>query len=187
MKNEKEFPVMDNIHEKVKEMVEDYQTKHSKMLVVRADVRFPQNYGEVTDNKAISKTLTKFKQTLSRKGLDPSAMWVREQGTSPHPHYHCLILADGQKTRSAGMMFDTLERHWQNTIGSDSSGLIDYCYGPKDNPHENGIVVSRSEGIPQSVERQMGYISKPEGKGEPKDDMRDFGMSRLKLSKTDKK
>lgn len=175
----KEFPVMANIHKKVKEMVANYQSRHSKMLVVRADVRYPQNYGEVKDNKDISKTMTKFKQTLARKGLDPATIWVREQETSQHPHFHCLILADGQKTRSAGMIFDTLERHWQNTIGSDSRGLIDYCYGPADNPHENGVVVNRSEGITKPVKTQMGYICKPEGKGEPKDGMRDFGMSRI--------
>lgn len=176
---EREYPVMQNIHERIEGMVNDYQKKHSKMLAVRADVRYPKDYGEVNGNEDISETMRKTKQTLSRRGLDPAFAWVREQESSEHPHFHCIFLVDGQKTRSAGLIFDTLEKHWQATIDSQSRGLIHYCCGTEESPLENGKVISRKDGIPDYLKRQVNYMAKPKGKGEPKDGKRDFGLSRI--------
>lgn len=178
--NEGDYPVIPQIQEKATQLFDSYQRRHSRVLSVREDIRYPTDYGPVYDNEDIAKTMAKVAQTFARKGLDPAYIWVREQDTSEHPHYHCLFFLDGQKTRSAQMVYDITERHWQNTIGTDSKGLVHYCNGTPEQPHENGEVISRSQGRPEYVDRQISYMAKPTGKSPQKDGLRDFGMSRLK-------
>lgn len=181
MSNDKHFQTMPYLEKRMNELFENYHQSHSKMLVVRADIRYPQEHGEVNDNTDISKAMAKTMQSLKRDDYDPACIWVREKKDSDHPHYHAIVLADGQKTRSAGMIHDRIEQYWQSTIKTDKGGLIDYCYRDSmGNPHKNGTVITRQEDIPEHVQSQMGYLAKPDGKGQPKDGLRDFGMSRLK-------
>lgn len=179
---EQNYSVLDNLHKKAVQQFDAYQEKHSKVLAVRADIRYPSDYGEVRSNRDIVKTIAKVKQTFERKGLDPEYIWAREQNVSDHPHYHCLLLLDGQKTRSPKAVYDVLEKHWQRTIGSSVPGLVDYCNGTPEKPHANGKIINRSEGRPEYLNRQINYIAKPEGKGPQNDGLRDFGMSRLSSS-----
>lgn len=182
--NEGDYPVIPQIQEKATQLFDAYQQRHSRVLSVREDIRYPTDYGPVCGNEDIAKTMAKVAQTFARQGLDPAYIWVREQETSKHPHYHCLVLLDGQKTRSARMVYDVTERHWQNTIGTASKGLVHRCNGTAERPHENGEVISRSQGRPDYVNRQISYIAKPREKSPRKDGLRDFGMSRLKKNPT---
>lgn len=178
-----QYPVLEYMNQKAFELLKQYEQVHSKILAVRLDIRYPSEYGETNGNEDIVKCVAKVKQTFARKGLDPAYMWVREQKDSTHPHFHCMFLLDGQKTQSAGMVYDITERNWQRTIGSSAKGLIDHCKGTKEKPHENGHVYTRSGGRPEYVNRQINYISKPDDKGERKDGLRDFGMSRCPAPK----
>lgn len=178
--NDRVYPVMENIHDKANELLEAYTQKHSKTFAVRFDLLYPVDYGNAPNNDHISDTIAKAEQTFRRRGLDPAHIWVREQKSSHHQHYHGVMLLDGQKTHTKGYVHDTMERHWKKTIGSESEGLIDYCNGTKDKPHENGIMIQRSQGIPAAVQRQISYICKAEDKAPPKDGLRDFGTSNPK-------
>ncbi|MBD5416543.1 MAG: inovirus Gp2 family protein [Desulfovibrio sp.] len=182
--NEGDYPVIPQIQEKATQLFDSYQQRHSRVLSVREDIRYPADYGPVYDNEDIAKTMAKVAQTFKRKGLDPAYIWVRAEKSSEHPHYHCLVLLDGQKTRSAGMVYDVTERHWQNTIGASAVGLIERCNGDREHPHENGEVIPRSVGRPDYVNRQISYIAKTKEKSPRKDGLRDFGMSRLKKNPT---
>lgn len=178
--NEGDYPVIPQIQEKATQLFDDYQQRHSRVLSVREDIHYPEEFGPVSGNDDIVKTMAKVVQTFARKGLDPAYIWVREQEKSEHPHYHCLVLLNGQKTRSASMVYDVTERHWQNTIGTESKGLVHHCNGTREHPHENGEVISRSQGRPEYVNRQISYIAKPTEKSPRKDGLRDFGMSRMR-------
>lgn len=178
--NDGAFPVIPQIQEKATQLFDAYQQRHSKVLSVRLDIHYPTNYDTAHGNEDIAKTMAKVVQTFARRGLDPAYIWVREQDTSEHPHYHCQLFLDGQKTRSAQMVYDVTERHWQNTIGTDSKGLVHHCNGTQEQPLENGEVISRSDGRPEYVDRQIGYIAKPKGKGPKNDGVRNFGMSRMR-------
>ncbi len=182
-KQKNSYSVIGYMNNNFNSLLESYMKKHSKTFFVRADVHFPSEYGSVNGNKNIIKCIAKAVQKLKRNGYDPAYAWVREQNISEHPHYHLFFLLDGKKTRSSGMVFDTLNQFWKSTSKTEKKGLINYCYQNKyGKKYENGLVISRKEGIPDSVYRQIGYMSKPYSKGERKDGLRNFGMSRLPKS-----
>lgn len=177
------YETMPYIYDKIDLMLNQYLQQHSKMFVVRADIRYPVSYPLVMDNVHIQRCMAKTSQYFQRQHLDPKYMWVREQKSSIHPHYHCIILLNGHKTRSPGLVFDTLTRLWGTTIDSNEAGLIHYCEQWIDNGEvQYGQMVHRATGIPENVYGIMGYLAKDDGKGEPNDGLRDFGMSRLPTS-----
>ncbi len=160
-------------------LLQYYAYLHSKTFLVRADVRYPVDYPFVADNFHIQRCMAKVIQYLQRHGYQPMYIWVREQNTSIHPHYHCVFLLNGQKTRSARLVFDTLARFWASTIGYEAPGLIHHCeIIVDDNPFQYGQMLYRSEGIPANVYGMIDYLAKDYSKGERKDGLRDFGMSR---------
>lgn len=173
-------PVMPELYDNISSIMHTYLAQHSKVFIVRADIRYPQDYPLVPDNFHIQRCMAKTIQYFRRNGYNPMYIWVREQKTAFHPHYHCLFFLNGHKTRSAGMVFDTLSRFWASTIGSNAPGLIHYCEQVVENSSfPYGQLILRSRGIPENVYGMMDYLAKDDGKGEPNDGLRNFGMSRL--------
>lgn len=196
------YPVMPKLNQKAQELLENYKDRHSKVLAIRFDLRYPdksqQHKGEpkqtelatnkeemsTMDNGDICKTISALNKYYKRKGLDPAYLWVREQKTSEAQHYHTMLLLNGHKAQNPYGVFSKAEALWQKTIGSDEPGLIHHCNtNPDGSYRKNGEVFCRSKGVPEHVQRQISYMVKPSGKGEPKDGLRDFGMSRLKGKK----
>lgn len=178
-----EYPIKDNIKNAVDELVDNYTSNHSRSTVVRFDVHYPQDYTEVKDNKHISQCVAKLNQKFDRKGFDPRYVWTREQDSSPHPHFHCAMLLDGNKTQSPYRVFAAAKDVWGKTIQADPTGLIHHCMESKDGtPHPNGIMLKRNaedyESKRNEVDRQLSYLYKAKDKGDPKDGLRDFGISR---------
>lgn len=174
-------PGLTHFYHNLERLISLYHQWHNKMLVVRADLHYPLVYPPVHDNLHIQRCMAKIIQFLKRAGYDPAYSWVREQVSSIHPHYHCLFLLDGQKTRSCGLVFDNLSRFWASTIASNAPGLVHYCIQDyEQSPYQNGQIIQRGQEIPQNIFWIMNYFAKEEGKGEPNDGLRNFGMSRLK-------
>ena len=193
------YPVMPKLNQKAQELLENYKDRHSKVLAIRFDLRYPdksqQHEGDpnqtelatnkekmsTVDNGDIRKTISALNKYYKRKGLDPAYIWVREQKTSEAQHYHTMLLLNGHKIQNPHGVFSKVEALWQKTIGSEKKGLIQKCNKDrKGNRRANGEVFCRSEGTPKHVQRQISYMVKPRDKGAPKDGLRDFGMSRLK-------
>lgn len=161
-----------------------YTEKHGKVLVVRFDISYPVHHEVTSIQTDISRCIQKIAQKYKRQGYDPAYMWVREQQNSIHPHYHCVLLLNGNRVRSYNHVFQTAESLWGSTIGADASGLVHHCTVSKHGtPHENGIMLRRCDSDYaercQQVQQQVSYLAKSGGKGEPHDGMRDFGMSRI--------
>ena len=181
MSTEKKYQVLEEMNESIHELMKSYMERHSKVLPVRCDIRYPQDYEGRRDNKDISTLMSRVSQTCRRKSLDPAYVWVREQNESESPHFHVLILLNGHKSQNPYGVFNTVEKHWRNIIGSKQEGLIHHCNtNPDGSYRQNGELMHRAEGIPEHVERQVSYMAKPSSKGEPKDGLRDYGMSRIK-------
>jgi len=122
----KDYPYTDNIFEKLIQMLEFYTSTHGKSLVVRFDLKYPEEYREVFFNDSIMKFSAYIVQLYKHQGLDPYYMWVREQETSLHPHYHFLILLNGNKIRAYHHVFDTARHFWGNILGANPLGLVDH-------------------------------------------------------------
>ncbi|CAK7067272.1 MAG: hypothetical protein DELT_01700 [Desulfovibrio sp.] len=182
-----QYPVDKRIAKRVCQLLDHVCEKHNKILPVRFDVRYPSSYEATGDNEDISKMMAKFIQHYTRLNIDAHYFWVREQKSSPNPHYHCAVFLDGNKTLNKGHVFYNAEKYWNSTINSESDGLIDKCTKSKNGtPHANGIPLIRSSDSyaanREQVEGQMRYPCKQDGKGEAKDGLRNFGMSRLSKS-----
>ena len=105
------------------------ETKN-KIFFMRYDIRFPEGYNHA-DNGIFSEFQSKFMKNLSRKGLKPQYVAVREQSREKHQHYHVALILDGQKTQSIHNHIRTAERLWDLTLGlpekENGYGLIDDC------------------------------------------------------------
>ncbi len=179
-----DLQIREDIQSKISSLLEYVTNKHSKIIPVRFDVHYPSEMQSSGTNTDISKMMSKLIQKYKRQGLDPHYYWVREQESSHNPHYHCALFLDGHKIYKYGHVFLNAENLWQKTIGSEHGGLIHHCRkGKDDKEHQNGIRLVRSspdyrEKFDQ-VHYQNSYCSKASQKSEPKDGLRDIGMSRL--------
>lgn len=181
---ENNLGIKHHIQKRLTELQEYVCHKHGKVLAVRFDVHYPQDYNASGDNKHISRMIAKMVQHYDRQGLDPHYAWAREQESSSNPHYHCILFLNGNKIRSFSHVFSNAKKYWSSTIQADVDGCIHHCTRGKDGvEHENGILIRRDsddyQGKFNMVHHQGSYLSKTAGKGNPKDGIRDVGVSRI--------
>lgn len=122
--NYKEYPVMVNQEQKqycdkrILEKIEDQfnyaEQGKSKVFFMRYDARFPQDDCEHADNHSFRSFQANFMKNLSRKGLKPQYVAVREQSREKHQHYHVCLWLDGNKTQSIHNHIQTAERLWRS-------------------------------------------------------------------------
>lgn len=161
-----------------------YVENHSKVLVVRFDIHYPQIYTEECKNADISKCMAYVIKKYKRQGLDPYYMWVREQLVSDHPHYHCVLFLNAQKVMNYGHVFETVEQAWNRALNYPVDGCVHHCLDA-DDIDANGKIIRRDTGPQIQAERcqdvfnQNSYLAKAFSKASPNDGMRNFGMSRI--------
>lgn len=165
-------------------LLEDYLNRHSKTLVVRFDIHYPENYPMVSGNKEISACIAYVVKKYKRQGLDPSYIWVREQHRSIHPHYHCALFLNGQKVKGYRHVFQNVEGAWGRTLGCSISGCINYCLSDDDSDY-NGKMIRRDAGPVifdirrNEVRHQLSYLAKAHTKELSYDGLRNFGCSNI--------
>ena len=116
---------------------------------MRYDIRFPQGYGDA-DNGVFREFQSKFMKNLSRKGLKPQYVAVREQSTEKHQHYHVALMLDGQKTQNIHNHIATAELLWDSTLGlperENGYGLIDDCTTNREGEKQvNGVMLRQDD------------------------------------------
>ena len=172
------------INDKIYDLVTYYTSKHSKVLFVRFDIRYPRFYISDNSNRDISDCFSYVIKKYKRDGLDPHYNWVREQNYSDNPHYHCVLLLDGQKCRRYSHVFDTVEAAWGRVLGCDVRGCIHHCTDSND-IDSNGILLCRSDSHTRyqenldKVYNRLSYLSKSFSKAEESDGLRNFATSKF--------
>jgi hypothetical protein len=144
-----------DILQKLHNQMEYMTTTHSKVLQVRVDVRYPQDYASEPQQKDFSRFCKNFKRNLEynspvpqegrKRGrrpkdadgqpitpkhrVDPSILLVPEQhGEDRHPHGHVVIQVNGNAKRNPIDIFKRAEREWGTAIGEKNpKGLVHYC------------------------------------------------------------
>lgn len=160
----------------------------SKVLVIRYDVRLPvetpEDEGTKTDdgsNEVIKKLQGSFCKHLSRKGLKPKYVAVRERVSSNNPHYHVALTLDGQKTQSAYNHMKKAEELLGKQLGLDPErphGLIERCPVERDGqPDTDAYMLKRGdqEGYDEVFYR-CSYLAKVACK--PADGVRELFVSK---------
>ncbi len=168
---EKEEGVYTDIVERHHAHMKDMTEKHSKVMQVRFDLRYPQD-GSVIPN---SKQLQDFNYNLTRKlsreksvgghAVDPRIINVKEQhGDNSHPHIHSVILVNGNAKQNYMGLLKQVERTWASAIKSTANGLVDHC----NRNGANGLMINRNSDDFQSqlnaCSYQASYLAKSRGK-----------------------
>ena len=159
----------------------------NKIFFMRYDIRFPQGYGDA-DNGVFREFQSKFMKNLSRKGLKPQYVAVREQSTEKHQHYHVALMLDGQKTQNIHNHIATAERLWDSTLGlperENGYGLIDDCTTSREGEKQvNGVMLRpddpEMEAKKDDCFRRASYLAKTNTKGYAPVGQRELFSSRI--------
>ena len=166
------------------------ETKN-KIFFMRYDIRFPEGYNHV-DNGVFREFQSKFMKNLSRKGVKPQYVAVREQSKEKHQHYHVALLLDGQKTQSIHNHIQTAERLWDLTLGlpekENGYGLIDNCTTNRNgDKQENGVMLRYDDpwryDKKESCFKRASYLAKCTTKGNTPKGQRELFSSRIPKEK----
>ncbi|MDB1124673.1 YagK/YfjJ domain-containing protein [Vibrio algarum] len=112
------------------ELIDFTLTKSKRVLKIRFDLHIKSN---PNDNKLMSlfqKQLRREIAKLDHHGHYPifEFMWVREQNTSPYPHYHCCLFLNNNAFRSDFNILKIARRLWLELAGGTIPYLSDNTY-----------------------------------------------------------
>ena len=171
MQSRNGYEVVDIIYSRGILQAEKYMHRHSRVLSVLSGLNYPLDYPteNTQTNCHISECVRKVMQNLKRQGDDPESFWVREQNVNnKHPHYHLLLLVNGNKRCSPEYIYDVIESLWNSTINADIPiDRTNYRY--EGSPWKNGTLFKSGAQVPDNLESQISYMSKPRGKGDYND------------------
>ena len=159
----------------------------SKIFFMRLDVRIPDGM-YIDNNKTFRDFQANFIKNLSRQGLKPQYIAVREQSTEKHQHYHVALLLDGQKTQSIYNHIKTAERLWDSALGLEPReggyGLIDDCTTSRTGETQiNGVMLRPDDPDMEKKKddcfRRASYLAKTNTKGNAPKYQREMFSSRI--------
>ncbi len=117
----------DNILQRSNELINYMIFNHNKTLLIRIDLRLPSSYVHNGLNDEIEQFNKNMVRCFRYGNIDIKYIVVREQSSSNHPHYHVLIIVDGNKIQNPYAVLETATRIWNSIVGSDASGLVHLC------------------------------------------------------------
>ena len=140
---------------------------HCKVMQVRFDLHYPKDGSVIPARKHIYDFNYNIKRKLQReKGtgghlVDPQLVWTEERHASLHPHYHYVLLVNGNaKEKYFPLLRDIVEPAWKKVIRTEQNGLVDYC----DKLGPNGLLIIRNSPLMQEqlnqCSHQASYITK---------------------------
>lgn len=114
------------IMRRILDTVTEIFSQSTKVLVVRFDLHVREHSETNLIMSQFSQELTK---TLQYHYADIwfHLIWVREHGRSPCQHYHCVLMANGQKINHPGKLNKLMPLCWQKVSGGTFS-LPANCY-----------------------------------------------------------
>ena len=154
----------------------------SKVLAIRYDVRFPATMEiDGSSNEIFTDAQADFCKHLSRQGLKPKYVAVRERGDSKTPHYHVALFLDGQKTQSAYNHVKKADEILARKLGLDpnrSHGLVYACDVKREGEGKtDGYMLTRNgQDEYQKVFYRCSYLAKVATK--PADGVRELFVSK---------
>lgn len=150
-------------------------SRHNKIYALRYDVQFPNDLVAGDDSNTVFRRFqSDFIKKESRAGFDPSYVAVREQKGDAPPHYHGLLICNGNKTQSIVKHIDNANIVMNDMLGrgindKSRSGYINECTkDARGNPQRNGTIIRRNDLTAlNEVFRQGSYLAKNVQKDTP--------------------
>lgn len=139
-----------NIQGKIEELIDEANERHNKVLPIRMDFHFPQGYQHNGENEEIQKLHKRVSRRDRYRRTDSRYLTVREQNTSDCPHYHTLLLVDGNKHQNPRGIQEEVASIWLDIVGSDQKGIVNFC------KHQEGYPIPPLEMIRRPSSRATG-------------------------------
>ena len=168
---------------KIENIMNEMVSKHSKIMTVRFDIRYPDNDNINPSSERISDFAYNLKRSLDRETFegghktDAKVIHVQEQESSSHPHHHFAVIVNANAKQNAYPILEKANNLWKTMMKTNEDGLVDFC-----NRYENGIIIRRNS--PDYEEQydktfyQLSYLAKVRGK-----ENRDKGAWLIKTSR----
>jgi len=169
--------------EKIESTLDRMLEKHSKIMLVRFDVRYPDDGNIICKSNQPSDFAYNLKRCLNREKIagghrvDAKIIHVQEQDTSERPHFHFAVVVNANAKNKAFPILQKADALWKTMMNTEQGGLVDFC-----NTKKNGIVVDKGKMDFQErydeVFHQASYLAKTRGK-----EHRDKGSWLIKTSR----
>ena len=166
-----------NAMKKIMEMTDSMIDRHSKVLQVRFDLRYPhdhtpqQELSQGRKRSDFSRTMQAVAQELNRKHLDVQYVGKEERENSIHPHAHFGLQINGNKKQRRNSILPIVEKHWGKTLNIPAEEvhrkqLVFSCnQDGEGNPRANGYRIDRNDVLhfqeqKEAAIRQLSYLAK---------------------------
>lgn len=176
--------------------------KYPRTLAVRFELLYPQEYSKTPTNehitqffKSLNYRIDKQQEAKRKAGkrvhqTDVNYCWVKEQGSSEHPHYHVLLLLNKDSYQGLGLYSDPdslkglMRQSWAAALGlafDETKGIVSPSTNKLDLSVKpihviNRKAISFSEQLDELIYRAS-YLCKVETKKFVKNRSRNFGCS----------
>ena len=134
---------------KILQTIEDtaaHALTNDRVMFMRYDVRMPEGNNE-PGNEAFRNGQANLMKNLSRAGLDPHYVAVREQKGAEHQHYHGCLWTKYKKEKSFDYIINKANESFASAFCDPTqNNLVNDCtedrYG---NPQQNGIILRKDD------------------------------------------
>ena len=120
----KTFDYNNKYLQKNQELLDSTISRHNKVMAVRMDLKYPQNYPDTPSPQHLSRTMQTYTRELSRDGLDPQYVTRQEQKNSTHPHIHIALLVNASETQRYKHLLQRMAPHWGRAIGVENAEAL---------------------------------------------------------------
>ena len=137
--------------DKAVDLIETMTERHSKVLTVRVDVRYPASMNSDGTNKDFQHLTENLMKDYERRGYDLQYIARREQKKSKNPHLHLGLALDGSKKCDRKSVVEDIENQWGNVLGMTveeirTNKLIYPCNADSQgNARPNGYLIERPQ------------------------------------------
>lgn len=159
-----------------REKFEHMIKKHSKVMQVRFDLRYPGDDSVSHDKTHISTLCEYLKRWFVRNQTGPHSAdiqieWVIDQKkSSSHPHYHVIVLVNGNAFQYAYTVLKKAEYYWGIILKTSHGGLVDHCDKYRNsNGRSNGMMWRRGSSDAKAILEDMHYQASYLAKARDKD------------------
>ena len=144
---ERNQPCDRKILDKIEAIFDDALATHTKVLVFRYDVRTSHESANKAEKELFSKGQADVVKYLTRKGLDPQYIAVRESSKDDGFHYHVVMALNASKTQNPYGHLEKAEEIFERKSGlqpTGKHGVVDFCDRDRNgNKVSNSYIVHR--------------------------------------------
>ena len=162
---------------KIMEMTDSMIARHSKVLQIRFDLRYPQDHipqQELSQGRKrsdFSRTIQAVVQDLNRRHLDVQYVGKEERENGIHPHAHFGLQINGNKMQCRNSILPIVEKHWGKMLNIPAEEvherqLVFPCnQDGEGNARANGYRIDRNDVMhfqeqKEAAVRQLSYLAK---------------------------